>query len=514
MFILFTVESKFRKMQRVTALILRFINHIRPNGQRQHRYGPFSIEELEQATLALASSVQKEAFPVDFHRLSVGQELHRKSKLIPFNVFLDTSRFTVLRVGGRIRHAALPVCQKHPIVLPSDHPFTHALIYEELIHAPPQMLLSALRRRFWVLHGRSVVRKIIRRCVICFRAKPILMQQKMGDLPRSRLEVVYPFLNTGVDFCGPMYIRQHNKRSTVTYKAYVALFVCFATKAIHMELVGDLTADAFIAALQRFVARRGKCARLFSDNGLNFVGSKNKLKELHDLFQTQKMKALRDDWCEKSAIEWHLIPPRSPHFGGLWEAGVRSAKYHLKRITGTANMNFEQYTTVLTRIEAILNSRPISPISEDPSDLNPLTPGHFLVGHPLTDIAEPDISDRKESKLARWQRHTLMVQHFWARWSQDYITTLQNRNKWHERLPVTPGQLVIVREDNVPTMQWRLGRIQDVIPGQDGLVRVANLRMGNKVIRRPVTKLCLLPIEGNCEQPDEHLNHSTDQLED
>ncbi|XP_055632004.1 uncharacterized protein LOC129771904 [Toxorhynchites rutilus septentrionalis] len=476
MFILFTVESKFRKMQLVTALILRFINHIRPNGQRQHRYGPLSIEELEQATLALASIVQKEAFPVDFHRLSVGQELHRKSKLIPFNVFLDTSRFTVLRVGGRIRHAALPVCQKHPIVLPSDHLFTHALVrsyHEELIHAPPQMLLSALRRRFWVLHVRSVVRKII--------------------------QGVYPFLNTGVDFCGPMYIRQHNKRSTVTYKAYVALFVCFATKAIHMELVGDLTADAFIAALQRFVARRG---------------SKNKLKELHDLFQTQKMKALRDDWCEKSAIEWHLIPPSSQHFGGLWEAGVRSAKYHLKRITGTANMNFEQYTIVLTRIEAILNSRPISPISEDPSDLNPLTPGHFLVGHPLTDIAEPDISDRKESKLARWQRYTLMVQHFWARWSQDYITTLQNRNKWHERLPVTPGQLVIVREDNVPTMQWRLGRIQDVIPGQDGLVRVANVRMGNKVIRRPVTKLCLLPIEGNCEQPDEHLNHSTDQLED
>ncbi|XP_055623718.1 uncharacterized protein LOC129767122 [Toxorhynchites rutilus septentrionalis] len=360
----------------MTALILRFINRICPNGHRQHRYGSLSIEELEQATLALASIVQKEAFPVDFHRLSVGQELHRKSKLIPFNVFLDTSRFTVLRVGGRIRHAALPVCQKHPIVLPLDHPFTHALIRsynEELIHAPPQMLLSALRRRFWVLHGRSVVRKIIRRCVICFRAKPVLMQQKMGDLPRSRLEGVYPFLNKGVDFCAPMYIRQHNKRSTVTYKAYVALFVCFATKVIHMELVGDLTTDAFIAALQRFVARRAKISR----------------KELHDLFQSQKMKALRDDWCEKSAIEWHPIPPRSPHFGGLWEAGVRSAKYHLKRITGTANMNFEQYTTVLTHIEAILNSRPISPISEDPSDLNPLTPDHFLVGHPLTDIAEP-----------------------------------------------------------------------------------------------------------------------------
>ncbi|XP_055623045.1 uncharacterized protein LOC129766501 [Toxorhynchites rutilus septentrionalis] len=302
MFILFTVESKFRKMQRVTASILRFINHIRPNGQRQHRYGPLLIEELAQATLALASFVQKEAFPVNFHHLSVGQELHRKSKLIPFKVFLDTSRFTVPRIGGRICQAALPVCQKHPIVLTSDHPFTHALIRSyhedryELMHAPPQMFLSALRRRFWVLNGRSVVRKIIRRCVICFRAKSVLMQQKMDGLPRSRLEGVYPFLNTGVDFCGPMYIRQHSKRSFLHHK--------------------------------------------------------------QGAIPIPKDEARRDDWCEKSAIEWHLIPPRSPHFGGLWEAGVRSTKYHLKRITGTANMNLEQYTTVLTRIEAILNSRP------------------------------------------------------------------------------------------------------------------------------------------------------------
>lgn len=513
-FVLFSRESKFRKMQRVAAQMLRFIDHIRPSGQKKHRYGPLTIRELKQATLALASIVQREAFPHDFHRLSYGQEIHRKSKLITFSVFLDQSQIPVIRVGGRICHASLPFRQKHPIILPSEHPFTEAVIrsyHEELLHAPQQMLLNALRHLYWVLHGRSTVRKIIRRCVTCFRAKPVPMQQIMGDLPRSRLQGFYPFQSTGVDFCGPMYIRQHNKRSTITYKAYVALFVCFATKAIHMELVGDLTADAFIAALQRFVARRGKCVKLFSDNGLNFVGSKNKLRELHELFQSQMLKSRLDTWCEKSAIEWHLIPPRSPHFGGLWEAGVRSAKYHLKRITGTANMNFEQYTTVLSRIEAILNSRPITSLSEDPNDANPLTPGHFLVGRPLTDIAEPDFTDRKESTLTRWQRQTKMVQHFWARWSQDYITTLQNRNKWHERFTVSPGQMVIVREDNVPTMQWKLGRIQNVIPGHDGLVRVADVRVGNKVIRRPVVKLCLLPIEDNYEQPDEL---STDQLED
>ncbi|XP_062535255.1 uncharacterized protein LOC134204446 [Armigeres subalbatus] len=288
LFRLFEIESEFRKMQRKMAWILRFIDHIRLGSKREHRYGELSILELQQSTVALTSITQREAFTDDFKRLQFGKVIHSKSKLITFSVFLEESHCTVLRVGGRIPNATLPVDQKHPMVLPHGHPFTLALIrsyHVEMLHAPQQMLLAALRRRFWVLHGRSSVRRVIRKCVTCFKAKPVPMQQLMGDLPKYRLEGSYPFLNTGVDFCGPIYIRQHNKRSTVTYKAYVAVFVCFATRAIHLELVGDLTADAFIAALQRFISRRGKCAKLFSDNGLNFVGSKNKLREMYKMFQ-------------------------------------------------------------------------------------------------------------------------------------------------------------------------------------------------------------------------------------
>ncbi|XP_039436592.1 uncharacterized protein LOC120418326 [Culex pipiens pallens] len=506
MFNLFEIESSFRRMQRTMATMLRFIDCIRKDDQRERRSGHLTIAELNRATAALTSIAQREAFPDDFQQLESGKVIHSRSKLITLCVFPDRSKFNVLRVGGRLRHSNLTVGQKHPMVLPSKHPFTDAVVrsyHEEFLHAPQQLLLSALRQRFWVQHGRSTVRKIIRRCVTCFKAKPVAMQQMMGDLPKARLEGVCPFFNAGVDFAGPMYIRQHNKRSTVTYKAYVAVFLCFATRAIHLELVGDLTADAFIAALQRFVSRRGKPVKLFSDNGLNFVGSKNKLRDLYELFRSQQLKGKLDDFCTKTSIDWRMIPPNAPHFGGLWEAGVRSAKYHLKRITGTANMNFEEFTTVLARIEAVLNSRPISPMSEDPTDATPLTPGHFLVGRPLTDIAEPDLSDRKETTLSRWQRQTQMVQHFWARWHQDYLTTLQNRNKWHKRYEIKPGQLVIIREDNVPTMQWKLGRIENVIPGPDGLVRVADVRAGKKVIRRAIAKLCLLPIEDNdAEQPE------------
>ncbi|XP_055527660.1 uncharacterized protein LOC129720235 [Wyeomyia smithii] len=510
-FILFARQSSFRRMQRVMAFALRFIDHIQRGSHKDHRYGQLTIQELDEATKAMISIAQREAFPRDFRCLESGQVIHQQSKLTQYSVFLDKSRFAVMRVGGRNHNASwIPIHQRHPMILPPGHPFTHAVVrayHVELLHAPQQLLLNALQRRYSLVHGRSTVRWVIRRCVTCFKAKPVTMQQMMGNLPKSRLEGGYTFRNTGVDFCGPVYARQQNKRSTVVYKAYVAVFVCFATKAIHLELVSNLTADAFIAALQRFISRRGKCERLFSDNGLNFVGSKNKLREMYDMFRSQLFKHKLDDFCSKAAIDWHLIPPNAPHFGGLWEAGVRSAKYHLKRIIGTANLNFEEYATVLARIEAVLNSRPITPMSVDPNDVAPLTPGHFLVGRPLTDIAEPDVTDHKESTLSRWQRQTQMVQHFWRRWSNDYITTLQNRNKWHERYPVKKNQMVIVREDNLPTMQWKLGRISNVIPGPDGLVRVVDVRVGNKLFRRPIAKLCLLPIADNFPSADNDFNN-------
>lgn len=145
--------------------------------------------------------------------------------------------------------------------------------------------------------------------------------------------------------------------------------------------------------------------------------------------------------------------------------------------------------------------------------MSPLTPGHFLVGRPLTDIAEPDLTDRKETTLSRWQRQSQMVQHFWARWSNDYITTLQNRNKWHKPFPVKPGQLVIIREDNQPPMNWKLGRIEQVFPGLDGLVRVADVRSGGKLVRRPIAKLCLLPVDDNVVQPDDDLHEDENDSE-
>jgi hypothetical protein len=179
-------------------------------------------------------------------------------------------------------------------------------------------------------------------------------------------------------------------------KAYICLFICLSTKAIHIELVSDLTSDAFVATFRRLMSRRGRVANLHSDNGTNFVGADNEMKKL--LKQTLSTTTL--DALANEGVQWHFIPARGPHFGGLWEAGIKSVKNHLKRILGSHNLTYEEMTTVLTQIEGCLNSRPLIPMSEDPDDLAVLTPGHFLIGEPLNSLPEPDLTDVKINRLS------------------------------------------------------------------------------------------------------------------
>lgn len=151
--------------------------------------------------------------------------------------------------------------------------------------------------------------------------------------------------------------------------------MCFVTKAVHLELVSDLTTEAFLAALRRFFARRGLSKTIYSDNGTTFQGAKS---ELARFLKDQSSEFISE--LSNQFVDWVFIPPpRAPHFGGLWEAGVKSVKHHLKRVIGETSLTFEQFTTVLCQVEACLNSRPLSPLSSHPSDLQPLTPAHFLV---------------------------------------------------------------------------------------------------------------------------------------
>ena len=306
-----------------------------------------------------------------------------------------------------------------------------------------QALSNIIRQRFWILNSMNLIKSVVHKCISCFRHRPILMRQIMGTLPKHRVQPARPFIHSGVDFCGPVYIH-YKLRGKRPQKAYIAVFVCFATKAVHLEVVSDLTTEAFIGCLKRFIARRGYCKQIYCDNATNFVGARRELADLRKLFLSKTHEENVHQFCAEDNINFTHIPPRSPHFGGLWEAAVKSAKNLLYRTIQNASLTHEEMVTLVSQIEAILNSRPITAISSDPSDFNALTPGHFLIGEPLTTIVEPNLQKLKTGQLSRWQIVTARQQHFWDRWSKEYLHQLQHRRKWQTPQPnITTNSLVL-----------------------------------------------------------------------
>jgi hypothetical protein len=282
----------------------------------------------------------------------------------------------------------------------------------------------------------------------------------------------------------------------VIIKAYVCVFISLSIRAVHLELVSNLTTEAFIACLRRFISRRGKPTLIWSDNGTNFVGASNELKELDKFLRSQKAHDEISSFCSVQNIQWQFIPAHAPHFGGLWEAAVKSFKSHLRRVVGDVKLTFEELTTVLTQIEACLNSRPLVALSVPDDGIEALTPGHFLVGRPLEALPDPAVSYHSVSILSRWTLCQALVRHLWQRWSTDYLNSLRHTTKWHNRSAnLRVGDIVILREDNTIPSKWPLGRVISVHTGRDGLVRVVNVKTITGTYRRPITKVVLLPTD-------------------
>ena len=263
----------------------------------------------------------------------------------------------------------------------------------------------------------------------CISAKP--QAQLVGQLPIERVTPDLVFNKVGVDYAGPVYIKYGFVRKPTVVKAYICVFVSLSVKAVHLELVSDLTSDAFIACLRCFISRRGKPSLIWSDHGTNFVGAAREIQELVKFLETQKAQATISEFCSTQNIRWEFIPERAPHFGGLWEAAVKSFKIHLKRIVANAKLTFEEYTTVLTQVEACLNSRPLVSLLCDDDGVEALTPGHFLIGRPIEALPDHSFSYRTLSLLRRWHLCQALVRQFWQRWSAEYVSSLRHFAKWH-----------------------------------------------------------------------------------
>ncbi|XP_049886889.1 uncharacterized protein LOC126381458 isoform X1 [Pectinophora gossypiella] len=265
------------------------------------------------------------------------------------------------------------------------------------------------------------------------------------------------------------------------------------SKCVHLEAVSELSRDAFMLTLRRFIARRGKPNDIFCDNGRNFVATAREL----GTFLSNNSDLIAHD-ASTHNINFHFSPAYAPNFNGLAEAGIKSAKFHLKRILGNSHLTFEEMSTLFAQVESILNSRPLCPLSSSPNDYTPLTPGHFLIGRPLMSLLSPSLEDENASRLNRYQRIEQAREHFWRRWQSEYISELQQRLKWRIRCrDLRPGDLVLIKEDNTSPLQWRLGRVQQLFPGADGIPRVADVATARGIVRRALSKICLLKADAS-----------------
>ncbi|XP_041675602.1 uncharacterized protein LOC121530510 [Drosophila eugracilis] len=484
--------SKLDKALRVLAYVRRFLSRCR-KGAISSTSRP-TREEIREAEQTLISIAQRRAYGQELKHLAAKKPLPGASPIL--NLFPFTDQLGLLRACGRVTASrALQYDERHPIILPYGCRLSRLLVqftHQITLHGGSQLIVRLIRSKYWIPKLKNLVKAVVNPCKICTIYKKRLQTQLMGDLPKDRVSFSRPFTYTGIDYAGPFEIKNYTGRACLITKGYVCVFVCFSTKAIHLEPTSDLTAEKFLAAFARFVARRGCPRRIHSDNGKTFVGAASLLSR--DFLQAVKESVT--DVHSHQGLDWRFIPPGAPHMGGLWEAGVKSFKTLFYKATATRKYTFEELATLLAKIEACLNSRPLSPMSEDPSDLLALTPGHFLIGGPLLSTAEPEIKGEAKSIINRWQHLKAQHQQFSARWKEEYLKELHKRNKWQfPTRNIKIDDMVVVKEDNLPSNEWRLGRIVSVFPGADGRVRVAEVRTARGTIKRPVHKVILLPME-------------------
>ena len=401
-------------------------------------------------------------------------------------------------MGGRLKKSDLAYNTKHPLLLPSRHHLTDIIIreiHQRNRHAGVLSTFYTLRDRFWILNGKNQVRSIIHRCIECIRHRPKITYAKMADLPEVRVNEAPAFCHTGVDFFGPILIKEKKDRNKTFIKTYGCVFVCMVSKAVHIEVATDLSTEGFLAALRRFIHRRGTPERVYSDNGTNFVGANRELGEIYKLVDRDDFRNAIGNYALSKKIEWHFNPALSPHFGGLWEAAVKSFKHHLKRVLGDQKLTYEQLNTLLIEIEAILNSRPLYALSADPNDPLAITPAHLLIGRPFTVLPEKILLSVPNNRLSTYNFITKARQDFWSKWHKEYLHELQVRQKWQSSTAeLKVGSVVLLLEDNVACARWPLGVIVETYPGNDGIARVASVKTASGVYKRNITRLCILPI--------------------
>lgn len=487
--------ENYNRLLYFTCMALRWLNRI----QQKHTNvsGPITATEMQTAENRWILLIQLHHFGYEIHRLKNKGDLPKNSILIKLTPFVDEKGY--LRMNGRVGNAEL-LQQKTSIILPSNSRFTMLIIrqvhQEQALHGGVQLTLRTLRERFWIIHARNQVSKVVNNCMVCYRTKKRLLKQRMADLPSFRTEQAKPFTFVGVDYAGPFNIKTGSLRNSPLMKGHIALFICLTTKAIHLELACDESTEEFIMVLENFIARRRIPSVIYSDNGRNFVGAENEIHRLYDQMLSQTNNLTR--MLANKRITFKRLPARASHMAGIWERAVGMVKYHIKRVMKDTKLTSRQFEHVLKQIECCLNSRPLWAHTPNADDIEIVTPSHFWNFEPSNTLPQPDISHIRLNQLSQYQHLYRLYCEFWKYWSKEYLDQFQPREKWNDEKPnIKVGHIVVVSEDNLPPSKWSIGKVTALYPGSDGLVRVVDVKIGNSIKRRPIHRLGMLPILDN-----------------
>ena len=521
-------STSLNKVIRVTCWVMRFI--VKCKKKQISSDQKLSVAEFIAAEDFLLRRAQLRSFSLEIQQLTSDppKPLSDNCRILALQPEMNDRG--LLTVGGRLRHALISEQQKHPVILSPRDIFTKLLFKQyrlDLLHAGPTAILSHSGNLFYITGAKKLARAVCQSCIICRKAAAKAGPQLMGQLPPSRLNPDFVFFHTGLDYAGPYFLKEGYVRRPVKIKAYMAVFVCFYTKAVHLEVVKDATTESLIACLSRFCSRRGLPLTIHSDNGSNLMGAKNELADLYSLLEEKETQNLIQSYLLHQRVNWETIPVKAPHFGGLWEAAVKDSK----RVLGQQMYTYDELETVICQVEACLNSRPLGAVASHPLDgVVPLTPGHFLIGRALKAYPVMKI-DFNPTPLQRWVHYQKMVQMFWKRWNQEYLQQLQRAVKWHhKKRNFQVGDLVLLTDGNALQCQWSNAMVVKTYPGKDKVVRAVDVQVAHKITpekykskeeflkqlttrkaiyRRPVTKLVLLlaadEVPEECKLPLEEL---------
>lgn len=518
-------SSSWARLTRSTAWIFRFLCVLRrrvENSQSQssakhktksprHPKAVLPLENLELnwAETFWLKEAQKLEFRKELQDLKRGQEVEKRSTL---TTLLPILRNGLLCSQSRLRlSACMTSDSKYPVILPKHSPIVELLVmhfHRLLLHAGAEQVLAFIKKKFHIMGNRREVKRITHLCKAPKCRKGVPLSQRMGALPPERSDHSQNcFETTGMDFFGPLFVKHDCAEVECPHKlteskVYVCLFTCFTSRAVHLELVSDLTTETFLLALRRFIARRGIPRTCYSDNAKTFQSAE---KELRKVFKSINWNSVQDA-MSKYKITFEFSTSNAPWTNGVTERMIGLTKKALRIILHSTQLTARQLETVLVECEAIVNNRPLATVKEG-DVLLPITPAQLCIGKDLLLLPCPGriVDCQKEPQfINKWRHRKSLINSFWKRWRNDYLLSLSPTKKWPRMGEdiLNPGDVVVLRDDHLGKNEWRLARIRTVHIGKDKLPRSAEVQLpSGRVVHRHLNKLALLEEDMSVRPP-------------